>query len=259
MQTPYYFGYISLWGFFFLTIFVCFLVIEAGYRLGISSAKRPLQKRSIPIESLIGAKLGLLAFILAFTFNLALNHFDARRQTVLEEANAIGTTYLRAGYLVEPYQSTIRKLLKEYVALRLSIVSRTDLQPALKQNEIIQNKLWDQILQLVDAGYKTPVESLAIQSLNEVIDLHAKRLLLVFGMTIPGEIWIVLVFVLLSSMAILGYISGLKGSRSILVNYSLAVTFACVLFLIVDLDYPREGYISVSQQPLIDLLRGMAP
>src|SRR5262245_59423620 len=106
---------IPLWGFFLVIIILSLIVFEIGFRLGsyVKSSERA------PTESIIAAMLGLLAFMLAFTFGFAANHFENRRGMVLEEANAIKTTYLRSQYLPEPYKKTIPPLLKEYVAIRM--------------------------------------------------------------------------------------------------------------------------------------------
>ena len=75
--------------------------VECGYRLGKYRRSRHEQEKEAPLGTMVGATLGLLAFILAFTFGLAAARFDTRRQVLLDEANAIGTTYLRAGILPE--------------------------------------------------------------------------------------------------------------------------------------------------------------
>src|SRR5690348_10734501 len=91
--------HLPLWGLFGATVAVVLLSIEGGYRLGQSRRRRSEDEKEGPVGAIVGATLGLLGFILAFTFGLAASRFDARRQIVVEEANDIGTTYLRAGLL----------------------------------------------------------------------------------------------------------------------------------------------------------------
>src|ERR1043166_6655429 len=107
-----------LWGLFIVILLVVLLSVECGYRLGKYRRSRHEQEKEAPLGTMVGATLGLLAFILAFTFGLAAARFDARRQALLDEANTIGTTYLRAGMLPERGEQ-IRGLLRDYVAARL--------------------------------------------------------------------------------------------------------------------------------------------
>src|ERR1051326_822352 len=90
-----------LWAVFIVILLIVLLSVEFGYRLGKYRRSRHETEKEAPLGTMVGATLGLLAFILAFTFGLAASRFDNRRQLLLDEANAIGTTYLRAGMLPE--------------------------------------------------------------------------------------------------------------------------------------------------------------
>jgi hypothetical protein len=108
---------LPLWALFIVILLVVLLSVEFGYRLGKYRRARHEQEKEAPLGTMVGATLGLLAFILAFTFGLAAARFDARRQALLDEANAIGTTYLRAGMLPERGEE-VRRLLRDYVGTR---------------------------------------------------------------------------------------------------------------------------------------------
>lgn len=90
---------LPLWGLFLAILLLVLLSVEGGYRLGKYRRSRSEEEKEAPVGAMVGATLGLLAFLLAFTFGLAATRFDTRRQVLLDEANAIGTTYLRAGML----------------------------------------------------------------------------------------------------------------------------------------------------------------
>jgi hypothetical protein len=90
---------------------------------------------------MVGATLGLLAFILAFTFGLASSRFDNRRQLLLDEANALGTTYLRAGMLPE-WGEEVRRLLRDYIGHRLDAVRSGDVTEGIRRSENIQQQVW---------------------------------------------------------------------------------------------------------------------
>ena len=163
----------------------------------------------------------LLAFMLAFTFGLAASRFDVRRGLVIDEANAIGTTYLRAGLLPEPHRSDVRSLLREYVDVRLEAVQPGKLSQSIGRSEELHARLW---AHAVAVGEKNPgsiVVGLFIASLNEVIDLHAKRLALGVRNRIPGTIWAALYFVAIIGTSVMGYHAGLAGSgRSLALSRS---------------------------------------
>ena len=129
-------------------VFVAFAVFtmlfyEAGFRLGRWWQERTPGEQEGPTGMLVGSILALLAFLLAVTMGMAADRFDARRAIVLAEANAIGTAYLRAGYLPEPASSQIRELLREYVPLRIVVTDSTDIHGDIAQSVEIQNDLGD--------------------------------------------------------------------------------------------------------------------
>jgi hypothetical protein len=114
-----------------------------------------------PVGAIIAAILGLLAFLLAFTFGMAASRFDTRRELVLDEANAIGTTYLRAALLPEPHRTEIRSLLRDYVDLRLQAAQPEMTVPALAGSEELQGRLWAQAV-IVGEKNPTPITGLFI-------------------------------------------------------------------------------------------------
>ena len=175
---------------------------------------------------------------------------------LLDEANAIGTTYLRAGILPERGEE-VRRLLRDYVGVRLEAVESGNLTKGIGRSENIQQKLWTEA---ETVGWKNPnsiVVGLFVQSLNEVIDLHAKRVQAGLRSRIPGAIWLGLFAVASLSLATMGYHAGLSGTRRSLAILAVAVTFSVVIELIADLDRPQEGVLRISQQALLDVQRSM--
>jgi hypothetical protein len=189
---------------------------------------------------------------------MAATRFEARRQMVLDEANAIGTTYLRAALLPEPHRTEIRTLLRDYVQLRLEAVQPGMTVPARARSEELQGQLWAQTV-IVAEKKPTPITGLFIQSLNEVIDLHAKRVTMGLRNRIPITIWVALYATAILAMAGLGYYAGLASTTRSLASLTLVITFSGILFLIADLDRPQEGLLRVSQQAMIDLQKSLTP
>jgi hypothetical protein len=205
---------------------------------------------------MVGAMLGLLAFMLAFTFGLAASRFDDRRQVLLDEANAIGTTYLRAGMLSDR-RVEIRTLLRDYVDTRLEAVRSGKAAEGILRSEAIQGQLWAHAVAIAEKNPNSIVAGLFIQSLNEVIDLHAKRVTVAVRNRIPNPIWAALFVIAILSFAAIGYHTGLVGTGKSLAIFAVAFTFSVVIGLIADLDRPQEGTLKVSQQALIDLRQSM--
>jgi hypothetical protein len=247
---------LPLWGLFVVILAVVLLSVECGYRLGRYRRSRHELEKDAPVGTMVGATLGLLAFILAFTFGLAAARFDTRRQVLLDEANAIGTTYLRAGTLPDRTEQ-IRSLLRNYVGARLDAIRSGKLAEGITRSEDIQQQLWSEAEALGTKNPNSIVVGLFIQSLNQTIDFHAERLQAGLRSRIPGAIWLCLFAVAALSLATMGYHAGLSGTRRSLAIIAVAITFSVVIELIADLDRPREGVLRVSQQALLDVQRSM--
>jgi len=245
-----------LWGLFVAVLGLILFSIEGGYRLGRYRRSRTENEMELPVGAMVGAVLGLLAFILAFTFGMAASRFDTRRQVVLDEANAIGTTWLRAEMMPERSEE-IRALLREYVDVRLNALVPGKLEAGLRRSEAIQQELWAHAVVLGEHNPDSIIVGLFIQSLNEVIDLHTKRVTAGLRSRIPGAIWTALLAVIVFSLAAMGYHAGLVRTSRTPAALAVAFTFTTVILLIADLDRPGDGGLEVSQQALIDLQQTM--
>lgn len=244
----------SLLAILILTFLILFCAFEGGMFLGKKHRLIADQDDRAPIGSIVAATLGLLAFLLAFTFGIAASKFEERRMLVIDEANAIGTTYLRAGYLPNLYQAEIENLLKEYVSIRLEALKPEKLAEGIKRSEELQNQLWLQAVAVAEKNPNSVVVGLFIKSLNDVIDLHTKRVNIGVHFRLPIIIWSVLYFVTILAIGSVGYQLGLFHARYMGIILLLILTFSSVIVLIVDLDQPQKGFIKVSQQSLIDLM-----
>jgi hypothetical protein len=247
---------LPLWGFFVAVLLLVLLSVEGGYRLGQYRRRRSEQETEAPLGAMVGATLGLLAFMLAFTFGSAADRFDSRRQLLLDEANAIGTAYLRAGMLPDQRQE-VRALLRDYVDTRLQAVQSNKIAEGIRRSEQLQDQLWAQAVVLGEKNPASIVVGLFVESLNEVIDIHTKRVTAGVRNRIPAAIWLALLSVAVIALAAVGYHVGLAGTSRSLAQVAVALTFSVVIGLIADLDRPQEGTLTVSQQALVDLRQSM--
>jgi hypothetical protein len=247
---------LPLWALYLVTVALVLASTEVGWRLGDYSRRRPRQEKDAPIGAVVGSMLGLLAFLLAFTFGMAASRYDARKQLVMQEANAIGTAYLRAEMLPEPQRGEIRNLLREYASPRVRGVTWLMTPEARAQASALHGRLWTGAVAATESNPGSVLGGLFIESLNEVIDFDETRV--TAGRNrIPDSIWMVLYVVTILSMAALGYQFGLTGERSWVVIILLTLVFTGVMVLIADLDRPQTGILQVSQQAMIDLVNSI--
>jgi hypothetical protein len=247
---------VPLWGLFICANIVLAAAMEGGYRLGGWRHVHAVEEHENPVGAMVASILGLLALLLGFTFNLAATRFDIRRDTVLAESNAIGTAFLRAKLLPEPQRTTVSDLLKEYVDVRLQAVQHGKITQGVARSEEIHELLWAQAV-TVAAANPNPITSLFIQSLNDVIDLHSKRIMMGLRNRIPIVMWIGLSALAVLGMFSVGYQAGLSATRRSPAMLGLVLAFVCVLYLIADLDRVQEGLFQVSQQSMLDLQRSI--
>jgi len=238
-------------------VILVLLAVEGGYRLGRFRRERSDQEKEAPVGTMVGATLGLLALLLAFTFGVAMTRYDARRQALLDEVNAIGTAYLRADLLAEPHRTEVRKLLREYVDIRLEADQSGNFEPAIRRSVEQHNLLWAQAAVIGEKNPGSIVVGLFIRSLNDMIDLHSKRVQAALRSRIPGTIWVALYTVAILALGAMGYHEGLSGTSRSLAILAVAFAFSTALWLVTDLDRPRAGSLRISQQAMIELRNSM--
>lgn len=248
---------LPLWGLLLATTAAALLVIEGGYRLGRWRRERTDQEKEAPVGTAVAAALALLAFLIAFTFGMAASRFEARRSVLLDEVNAIGTAYLRAGLLPEPHRTSVRRLLREYVGIRLAAVEQGSIEAGARHSEEIHLRLWSEVVAVAEHDPRSIPIGLFIESINDLIDLHTLRLTAASRSRIPITIWTALFSVAAVTFAAMGYYGGLTRTRRSLASLAVVLPFAITIWLIADLDRPGGGLLRVSQQPMIDLRNSM--
>jgi hypothetical protein len=250
------FDNLPVWGVFILSVIAILLAIEAGFRLGRRARERPSKQGRIQIGSVVAASLGLLGFILAITFGSVISRYDDRRQLVLDEANAIGTTYLRADVLTDVDRAATYRILDDYVTLRIEVVqgdNSDQLKDFLKRSEELLDELWSQAVTIAEQQ-PTPISALFMRSVNQVVDLHQARVTVGKDHRMPVIFWFALYGLTVIAMVVGGYDSGLTGGRrSFTAHMSLTLAFSVVLALVVALDRPVGQISGVSQAAMVDI------
>lgn len=198
--------------------------------------------------------------MLGFTFAMAVSRFDTRKELVLAESNAIGTTYLRARLLPEPHRGELIGLLRAYIDARLAFyeagVDPVRLDTANTTTGHLQERLWMVAITTSEQDPRSVPTGLFVQSLNDVIDLHEKRLRAMEN-HVPEPVLYLVCTVAVAALGFIGHGRGLSGRRHFASTAFVSLLVALVLAVIVDLDRPRRGLIKVSQRSMVRLKETM--
>jgi hypothetical protein len=234
-----------------------FLVFEVSYRLG---NRRKGRGEGVPeqLGTVQGAVLGLLGLLLGFSFAGAASRFIDRQDLIVREANAIGTAYLRADLLTEPHRTQLRESLRKYTAARITLfetLNPTQFAALRADSEALHAELWAPAVAGVKAA-PSPITGRVIPAVNEVIDRHPTRLSAI-NRHLPLLVLEAVIGCAAVGIATVGYGSGLTGRPNRTLSAALTLLIAAVVWVTIDMDYPRRGMIRISQEPMTALHDGM--
>jgi len=243
-----------------ILFFLLLAAAEAGFRLGRRQESTLSEKTKTQVAVIEGSVLAILGLLLAFTISMAVSRFETRKQLVLEEANTIGTSYLRTELVPEPDRSYIANRLREYVNLRVQYIRAGDdvrvltdanaLKRARQEAEHLQEDFWRRAVLQAQKEPNPVTVGLLLQSLNEVIDLDADRWT-AFRDHVPWTVVHMDALAALLAAVLVGYALGLARQRNLISVALLSLAVTLSLIVIVDLDRSRQGLITVTQQPIL--------
>lgn len=233
------------------------LAYELCFRIGRHFQQKTNQELKTQTNVIQAGILGLLALLLGFTFNMALQRFDNRSYAVIKEANAIGTSILRTRLLPPPFDSLNYDLLQKYVDLRIEISSLdltqvSERESMSKKTDEIQSRIWDNSINAAEKDPRPVTTGYFISSLNDLIDARSERNA-ILQRHVPEVIHFLLFNVFIIVGGLMGYTSGLSLKRLYVPTIMFAVLIVMVVFIIIDLDRPKRGLIKVNQDNLIEL------
>jgi hypothetical protein len=224
-------------------------VLDLGRRCSRYFKIEDLPQRKEQMATIRDGLLILVSLLLGFTLTMAVSRYVERRSLLVEEAVSIGTTYLRTATLPQPYRDHSKQLLREYVDTRLDLgivgaaASRDN--EALHRANQLQESLWLDAT-AVAQNDRSAITAIYINSLNETIDLHEKRIA-AFENRVPQPVWLLIISVSLIAVFTRG---STLTTRFWLTLILLPITIALVVALIADLDAPSHGLIQLDQRPL---------
>ncbi|HKR87331.1 MAG TPA: hypothetical protein VJS38_04090 [Phenylobacterium sp.] len=207
-------------------------------------------------DLVLSASLGLLALLLGFTFSLAIDRFESRRRLVLEEANAIGTAYLRAQLLEEPHRARMSGLLVRYTDTRIALAKAPPgkVRDLLRTNDALVTQIWIAVKQSFPTIKQYDFSSTYLDSINSMIDIGSARVVARVA-RVPSAVLAVLLLYTLTTAAVLGYV--LQGPRSRHVAGFLVALLSLVLVLIIDVNRPSAGLVREGQGAMESLRKTM--
>ncbi len=244
-----------------LLVFVLsFFVLWLSERIGASFLRRwrkPEEDIREDLGVILAATLTLLALIIGFSFSMAVSRYDQRKNYEEEEANAIGTEYLRADLLPAADAAKVRALLVNYLDQRvLSYMTRNDqqLRQINARTAQLQTELWSAILAPV-AAQPTPPVALVVSGINDVLNSQGYTQAAWWN-RIPTAAWVLMAAMAICCNVLVGYgVRNLKPGGILLLVLPLVVSIA--FFLIADIDSPRRGVIRVHPQNLESLVESL--
>jgi hypothetical protein len=244
---------IPLWWVFIITLGVVMIPAEVGFRLGRYIERRPRHETEHAVSILVAPALALLAFILAFTFNLAQERYQSRRRVQFDLANSFGTAYLRASFVGQPFENEIKRLILAELDSYIAEHDDESMRESHKRIAFLGDTLWRHATAAVATSGEPEFTALLVQSLNESIDLSERRRQIFELERIPMAIWLSLAGLTILSMGLTGYDVGLSSPTRSVAMVPLALAFCIVIFLIADLDRPHGGMLRPNREVLLEL------
>jgi hypothetical protein len=246
---------------FLVTLAVLLLAAnEAGYRLGRRAFRRRTAEETARanLGFVVGGMLGVLAFLIAISLSLAESRHDERRDIVLAEANALGTAWLRAGQVGGEGGERLQRLLEDYTRLRIEAVrdirTRADADRVNAETARFQAEMWE-IATGIARGTPTSPVALMVASLNETF-AAARSSRRAFSSGVPITVLRLLLWTAIITVGAMGYSFGAGGSRQTAMTLLMLVLWSSTMTLIIDVNRPRQGTVTVSPAPLEWTLEG---
>ena len=209
-------------------------------------------------EGVQQAGMALLGLLLGFAFSMSLSKHDTRRQMVVTDSNAIADFATCAGMLKEPHRGPLLGAVREYAEYRLSLsgrrLGREEVAAALARIEQMQGRMQEMVRGAVEAG--TPVTVPLVQTFNGMTSAHAARVAALED-RMPGSIMAMLALTAVVTMVMGGWKQGIKGTRSLGSTVSFVGMVCLVVWVILDLNQPERGAITVDQEPMRRVVEGM--
>ncbi len=252
---------IPLWANALVFLIALFAAVELGFRFGLRQRRaRSSAEKSTRGDVTLGSMLALLGLMLAFTYAFTLSRADARKQSVIDEVNAIGTAFLKADLLPEPGRSDVRERLLDYAKTRVithdMVKEQSSRDALIARTMTAQSKLWPATKSAIQGGPLGPYESSMVQAVNDVLDAHTRRLTAALD-HMPEVVSVLLLLIAALSLAVAANNAGLSGHMNRWRMASFTLILSGLMLVIMDFDRPQIGFIMLDESPLSALIEDM--
>ena len=240
------------------------VVLEAGRQLGARRLAKDPESAKAGTGAIEGAVFGLMALLIAFTFSSAASRFDTRRVIVIEEANNIGTAWLRLDLLPAAAQSPLREKFRQYVDARVAFSAKLpDVDAAmgeLARATALQNGIWKDAVAACRDSSSSTASMLLLPALNQMIDITTTRTMAAWTHA-PLTVYAMLGLLVLAGSLLAGFSLASGRTHNWFHNVAFALIMALAIYVILDFEFPRVGLIRLNffDQALVDVRQSMNP
>jgi hypothetical protein len=239
---------------------VIVLAQEIGRRFGLRRRATKADDSPLGLEAIDAAVFGLMGLMIAFTFSGAANRFDKRREFVVQEANNIGTVWLRLDLLPPAAQPDLRDLIRHYVDARISAYDLLPDMPAARKElghaTALQGQIWREAVEAVRGS--PDAARLLLPALNDMFDIAATRTN-ALDLHAPTLVFLMLGFLAIACSVLAGHGMAATGARRWLHELGFAAVLTVTVYVILDYEFPRVGLIRLdtADQVLVDVRKSM--
>jgi hypothetical protein len=237
-------------------------MLEIGRRLGSRRMAHDPEGAKAGAGAVEGAVFGLMGLLIAFTFSGAASRFDLRRQQIVQEANCIGTAWLRLDLLPLKNQPSLREKLRQYTDARLAafrkLAAPLEAQAEFEQASRLQGEIWTLGLEACRTSTEPSTSMLVLPAFNEMFDMATTRTMGT-RMRPPMIIYVTLASLLLAGSLVAGYHMGVGKGRSWIHSAAFVIAIALAFYVILDFEFPRVGFVRIHSfdQVLVDVRQSM--
>jgi membrane protease YdiL (CAAX protease family) len=251
---------LPLWVVGLIFISILTIALEAGFRVGLIRRAHWKDADSGGGALVLTSMFAVMGLVLAFTYGSGQTRFDARKNAVMIEANALGTAFHRADLVAEPGRTELRTILLDYARTRAfepgTVKTYEQFRAVVKITLNKMELIWPATKRMIEQGKPGPVEASVVAAINNVLDAHTIRMTAVRD-HLPRIIMWMLVFVVAAALAVAGYNAGIQGRMSRWRMSAFVLVLTTLMLIILDFDRPNDGLVIVSNKSIYTVIEQM--
>jgi hypothetical protein len=251
---------IPIWAVGLIFIAILTTTLEISFRIGFKKREVWRDADSGGGAVVLNSMFALLGLVLAFTYSMGVNNYDANKKAVIMEANELSTAFLKANLVAEPGRTELKTKLLEYARTRYfswgAYITAEERKMELRITLDEQAELWSATMRVIEQGNRGPMSSSLVASINDVIDAHTIRLAAILDKLPRVVIWMLL-FLAAAALGVAGYNAGTQGQMSRFRMTALTLVITSLMLIILDFDRPGDGIIIVDNFSMDNVIADM--